>query len=108
MSAIEARTGRNSSPFSRRPRGCERSTGIESEHCNYAHDCRNIGVMQSTFGGGRDSKIISRRRFVATAIGVPLMLAWGWTNRERAEAAGAAGLTGTAGMGTGVIFNDAG
>jgi len=51
--------------------------------------------MQRTFSGARDRKIVSRRRFVATAIGVPFALAWGWINRERAEAADAPTRVGT-------------
>lgn len=64
--------------------------------------------MQSTFGGGRVSKIIPRRRFVAIAIGVPFALAWGWTKRKRAEAAGAPGHASAAGTVTVVVFNEAG
>ena len=76
-------------------------------------------AMQDTIGGGRNNRFISRRRFVATAIGVPFALASGWANRERAEAAAPAGgkrdeaaaapaPAGAAGMVTVVIFNDAG
>jgi peptide-methionine (R)-S-oxide reductase len=89
--------------------------------------------MDSTFSGGGGSKFLSRRRFVATAIGVPFTLALGWTYREpaeaaesrahagsaraeapahagiaRAEAADAAAHAGTAAMVTVVIFNEAG
>jgi peptide-methionine (R)-S-oxide reductase len=65
-----------------------------------------MNVMERTLSGGRDGKIISRRRFVATAIGVPFAFAWGWTNWERAEAAEV--TAGTSAMVMVVMFNDAG
>lgn len=81
-----------------------------------------MNVMESTFSRDRDSKIFSRRKFVATAIGVPFTLALGWTYSERAEAADAVAQAtteraeaadapahaGTAAMVTVVIFNNAG
>ncbi len=81
-----------------------------------------MSVMGSTRSGDRDGKILSRRRFVATAIGVPFLLALGWTYRERdaaadplahartrrAEAAEVPAHAGTAAMVTVVIFNEAG
>lgn len=75
--------------------------------------------MQSAHIRGRDRKLFSRRGFVAIAIGVPFALAWGWINRERAEAADepapadsgrieAPAHAGTTPMVTVVIFNEAG
>jgi peptide-methionine (R)-S-oxide reductase len=90
-------------------------------------------VVDSTLSGDVPSKILSRRRFVATLIGLPFTLALGWPYRERAGAIEAEpkrqlpntseGNAGTAameraeaadtsahagGMVTVVIFNDAG
>jgi hypothetical protein len=93
-------------------------------------------VVDSTLSGDGPSKILSRRRFVATVIGLPFTLALGWPYRERAgateaepkrqlpntsegnagtaameraEAADAADASAHAGgMVTVVIFNDAG
>ena len=65
--------------------------------------------MDITPRGYRGGKIVSRRRFLTAAIGVPLMIAAGWTHRERAEAGSDAPThSGTVAMVTVVIFNDAG
>jgi peptide-methionine (R)-S-oxide reductase len=43
-------------------------------------------VVDSTLSGDGPSKILSRRRFVASLIGLPFTLALGWPYRERAGA----------------------